>query len=40
MWLFLPGKWELCAPAQSFQGRMGPHTAKSQSKYLWSSRGR
>lgn len=43
--LFLPGKWELCAPAQSdprqsCQRRMGPSTPKSQSKYLWSPRGR
>lgn len=43
--LFLPGKWELCAPAQSdprqsCQVRMGPSTPKSQSKYLWSLRGR
>lgn len=45
MQLFLPGKWELCAPAQSdprqtCQDRMGPSTPKSQTKYIWSLRGR
>lgn len=45
MQLFLPREWELCAPVQSVprqscQGRMGLSTPKSQSKYLWSPRGR